>query len=83
MMSAMPKITIRNVPNGLHKRLKQRAAQNRRSLNSEVLTVLEEAVHTSEEQKKHIHEEIMENPSRSSLTDDPQTLKQKYREGLE
>lgn len=83
MMSTMPKITIRNVPSGLHKRLKQRAAQNRRSLNSEVLTVLEEAVHISEEQKKQIHEEIMENSSRHSPSDDPQTLKQKYREGLE
>ncbi len=78
----MPKITIRNVPDGLHKRLKQRAAQNRRSLNNEVLTVLEKAVETSPQHKRQIHEEIAENPSRRPLSDDPHTLKKNYREGL-
>lgn len=78
----MPKITIRNVPEGLHERLKQRATQNRRSLNSELLMVLEKAVGTSAQENRKIHEEIAGNPSRTPISDDPQTLKQKYREGL-
>jgi plasmid stability protein len=78
----MPKITIRNVPEGLHKRLKQRATHNRRSLNSELLTVLEEAVGNSDQGNRKIHEEIAGNPSRTPISDDPETLKQKYREGL-
>jgi plasmid stability protein len=79
----MPKITIRNVPDRLHERLKQRAAQNRRSLNSELLAVLENAVGASTQEKRQIHEEIAGNPRRPPLADDPQTLKQKYRKGLE
>lgn len=37
----MPSLTLRNVPAGLHARLKESAARNRRSLNSEILTRLE------------------------------------------
>ena len=40
----MATITIRNVPEDLHERLKVRAAQNRRSLNAEVLHALEQTV---------------------------------------
>lgn len=38
----MPTLTIKNVPQGLYKKLKARAAQNRRSLNGEVIVCLEE-----------------------------------------
>jgi plasmid stability protein len=76
-------MTIRNVPDGLHERLKQRAARNRRSLSSELLVILENAVGPSTQEKRQMHEEIAANPSRPPLADDPQTLKQKYREGLE
>lgn len=79
----MPKITIRDVPERLHERLKHRAAKNRRSLNSELLSLLEEAVEVSVEQKRKIHEEIATNPTQGDLPDDPQTLKQNYRTGLE
>jgi antitoxin FitA len=37
----MATLTIKNVPEKLHKRLKESAAQNRRSLNSEAITCLE------------------------------------------
>lgn len=37
----MPTMTIKNIPKVLYKRLKQRAAENRRSLNSEVIVSLE------------------------------------------
>jgi hypothetical protein len=40
----MASILIKNVPAKLHALLKQRAAANRRSLNSETIRVLEEAV---------------------------------------
>ena len=40
----MPTITVRDVPDHVHQQLKRRAEENRRSLNQEVLRVLEEAV---------------------------------------
>ena len=39
----MPTLTIRNVPENLHRRLKERARAHRRSLNAEALTMLDEA----------------------------------------
>ena len=40
----MPNITIRKVPKGLHERLKAQAEQHERSLNAEVLALLERAL---------------------------------------
>lgn len=40
----MATITLKNLPDDLRIRLKERAAQNRRSLNSEVIACLEEMV---------------------------------------
>ena len=40
----MPTLTIKGIPDSLYQRLKTRAADNRRSLNSEVLVCLELAV---------------------------------------
>lgn len=37
----MTTLTIKNVPEGLYRRLKERAAVHRRSINSEVLVCLE------------------------------------------
>ena len=37
----MPSVTIKDVPTRLHRRLKARAKANRRSLNSEVISLLE------------------------------------------
>ncbi|NJD32294.1 MAG: Arc family DNA-binding protein, partial [Gammaproteobacteria bacterium] len=37
----MPNLTLKNVPVTLHKRLKARAEANRRSLNGEILALLE------------------------------------------
>jgi antitoxin FitA len=37
----MATLTIKNVPEKLHQRLKQSAAQHRRSINSEAITCLE------------------------------------------
>lgn len=43
----MPSITIKNVPEPLYERLKDVAARNRRSLNSEVIIQLERALGTA------------------------------------
>lgn len=40
----MPTLTIKGMPDALYLRLKQRAAEHRRSLNSEVLVALEQVV---------------------------------------
>ena len=40
----MPTLTLKGLPDNVYRALKERAAANRRSLNSEVLTCLEQAV---------------------------------------
>ncbi|MBI2813077.1 MAG: Arc family DNA-binding protein [Opitutae bacterium] len=40
----MPAITLKSLPASLHRSLKSRAARHKRSLNQEVIAVLEEAV---------------------------------------
>jgi len=40
----MPAITLKALPRPLHRALKVRAARHKRSLNQEVIAVLEEAV---------------------------------------
>ncbi len=40
----MPTLTIKGMPDPLYLRLKQRAAEHRRSLNSEILFALEQVV---------------------------------------
>lgn len=37
----MATITVKGIPDPLHKRLKKRAAENRRSINSEIIVCLE------------------------------------------
>ena len=41
-------LSIKNVPNGLAAGLRARAARNRRSLQKELLVILEEAVHPAD-----------------------------------
>ena len=40
----MPTLTLKNIPDGLHARLKASAERNRRSLNSEILIRLEQDI---------------------------------------
>ena len=40
----MPTLTLKNIPDGLHARLKASAERNRRSLNSEILVRLEKDI---------------------------------------
>lgn len=46
----MATLTIRNVPDELHERLKERAERNRRSLNAETVLLLEQAVESLPEE---------------------------------
>jgi plasmid stability protein len=43
-IDTMPSVLVKNIPQELHRKLKERAADNRRSLNSELLVILEGAV---------------------------------------
>jgi plasmid stability protein len=43
----MATLTIKNIPEELYEQLKQRAAQNRRSINSEVIVCLERVLGTT------------------------------------
>lgn len=40
----MKTITLKNIPDPLHQRLRQEAARHHRSLNSEIITCLQQAV---------------------------------------
>ncbi len=42
----MPAITLKNIPPELYERLKQSAKANRRSINSEILVCIEQAIGT-------------------------------------
>lgn len=48
-MSGVPAIHVRNVPDGLVKQLKQRAKRNGRSLNAEIVVLLENSVENDRE----------------------------------
>ncbi len=40
----MPTITVKNIPEDVYERLKEQAKRNRRSINSEIITLMERAV---------------------------------------
>ena len=77
-------LTVRNVPPALHARLKRRAEAHRRSLNGEVLALLEEAVEqTSEEERRAAIERIDRlRENGPVIHDSPAEIKRKMREGL-
>ncbi len=43
----MPTITVKNIPPDLYERLRRSAAANRRSINSEIIVCIEQAVRSS------------------------------------
>ncbi len=40
----MPNLTVKNIPPIVYERLKMQAENNRRSINSEIITILEQAL---------------------------------------
>ncbi|MGD2049464.1 MAG: Arc family DNA-binding protein [Chloroflexota bacterium] len=69
----MYSITVKNIPADIYERLKQSAKANRRSINSEIIVIIEEAVRS----KKAAPEEFLvrarqlrEKTADYSITDD-------------
>ena len=50
----MPTLTIKNIPEDLYARLKQSAAQDRRSMNNQIIVCLERALRPSPVDVKQI-----------------------------
>jgi plasmid stability protein len=48
----MKNLSVKNVPETLHERLKKRAHHNHRSLNGEVLYILEQAIDENPNQRR-------------------------------
>jgi plasmid stability protein len=80
----MPTITVRNVPDSVHRHLKRRAEEHRRSLNQEVLRVLEEAVaESSESDRRAARRACREEQERTPpWSVDTREMKRAMREGL-
>jgi plasmid stability protein len=81
----MPTLTVQNVPSTLHAKLKRRAERHRRSLNDEVLAVLEDAAGSAEQpdDRQALIERIRkEREDGPTITADPDELKRMMREGL-
>lgn len=52
----MPALTIKNIPDKLYNRVKERAAQNHRSINSEIIHIIEKATSSSvTEPEEHLY----------------------------
>ena len=58
-IAGMATLTIRNVPEDLHARLKEQARRNRRSLNQEVIAELDAIQQVSGERKSTRAEEMI------------------------
>jgi plasmid stability protein len=81
----MPTLTVQNVSSALHAKLKRRAERHRRSLNDEVLAVLEDAAGSAEQpdDRQALIERIRkEREDGPTITADPDELKRMMREGL-
>ena len=80
----MPTLTVRDVPSAVHERLKRQAQAHNRSLNGELLELLERAAtgQSSEERRSLLDELRSEQAATPAWNVDPDTLKQKMREGL-
>jgi plasmid stability protein len=84
-VTAIPTLTVQNVPSTLHAKLKRRAERHRRSLNDEVLAVLEDAAGSAEQpdDRQALIERIRkEREDGPTITADPDELKRMMREGL-
>ncbi len=79
----MPNITLKDVPEELHRRLKEQAERHRRSMNSEAIWILERALQSTRRDADTIIAEA-EALNRSVDVDfDPALIeKEKRREGL-
>ena len=76
-------LTLRGVPPTLHAKLKRRAEEHRRSLNSEVIALLEQAVGQAPQDRAALLEEIDRLREQGpTIEDAPEALKREMRAGL-
>jgi len=54
----MATLTIKNIPEKLHKRLRESAAQHRRSINNEAISCLEKVLVTTREDPREFLAEV-------------------------
>jgi len=78
----MPTLTIKGVPPELHEKLKERAERHRRSMNSEVLTILERTLTPSRKSAEEAIAEAEALNDRIGKTFDSTLIEEKKREGL-
>lgn len=75
----MRTITVKNVPPELYERIKQRAAENRRSMNNEVIVCIERAMHgrkiNTPDEVLAKAREVRKKTSNYSLTDEEFTVR--------
>jgi antitoxin FitA len=71
-------MTIKGLPEAVYERLKQRAVQNRRSLNAEAIVALEEAVGARKPGREEILERIRRGREAGPVIDHSRT--QEYKE---
>lgn len=83
-LSQMPTITVRGVPRALHERLKRQAKAHNRSLNGEVLELLQESASGEwEEDRWGLLGDLRNEQAATPAWDiDQKALKTKMREGL-
>ncbi len=55
----MATMTIKNIPDELYEELRQRAATNRRSINNEVIMLIERAFHSYRPTSDEIHKQAV------------------------
>lgn len=70
----MPSLTIKSLPDGVYRRLKERARLSRRSLNAEVIVALEEATGLRRAEREEILAAIRALRSRMPDVDHDATL---------
>jgi plasmid stability protein len=54
----MASITVRNIPEGVFKRIKALSSIDKRSINNEILLILEKGISTEFEEKLHMRKHI-------------------------
>lgn len=80
----MASLTIKGIPEDVLERLRRRAQENRRSLNSEVLYVIEISVGRRPAEPEDLLERIRRRRERLNITDlTPEMIREARREGRE
>ena len=75
-------ITLKDIPSGLHQKLRLRAEENGRSLNKEVMSILQVAVNPEKHNPRQLLDQISENRNRMNFEVDPDELKDIISEGM-